>query len=158
MVNIATKDRSALLARLSGALASLELNVINADIATWPDGAVIDTFIVRSAQKPNLLALDGAVRDSLRGRIANVQRGSLNLSVTIDQSAHPWHSIVRIEGTDRQGLLRDITAGLARSKVIIHHAKISTINAQVHNEFEVSDRLGRKISLQACERVRRALR
>lgn len=158
MVNIATKDRSALLARLSGALASLELNVINADIATWPDGAVIDTFIVRSAQKPNLLALEGAVRDSLRGRIANVQRGSLNLSVTIDQSAHPWHSIVRIEGADRQGLLRDITAGLARSKVIIHHAKISTIDAQVHNEFEVSDRLGRKISLQACERVRRALR
>jgi Kef-type K+ transport system membrane component KefB/predicted amino acid-binding ACT domain protein len=158
MVNIATKDRSALLARLSGALASLELNVINADIATWPDGAVIDTFIVRSAQKPNLLALDGAVRDSLRGRIANVQRGALNLSVTIDQSAHPWHTILRIEGADRQGLLRDITAGLARSKVIIHHAKISTISAQVHNEFEVSDHLGRKISLQAGERVKRALR
>lgn len=158
MINIATKDRSALLARLSGALASLGLNVINADIATWPDGAVLDTFIVRSAQKPNLASLDGAVSDALRGRITNVQRGSLNLSVTIDQSAHPWHSIVRIEGADRQGLLRDITAGLARSKIVIHHAKISTIDAQVHNEFEVSDRLGRKISLQACERVRRALR
>ncbi len=158
LINIATKDRPALLARLSGALASLGLSVVNADIATWPDGAVLDTFTVRSAQKPNLVALDGVVRDSLRGRISNVQRGSLNLSVAIDQSAHPWHSIVRIEGADHQGLLRDITAGLARSKVIIHHAKISTIDSQVHNEFEVSDRLGRKISLQASERVRRALR
>jgi [protein-PII] uridylyltransferase len=158
MINIATKDRSALLARLSGALASLELNVINADIATWPDGAVLDTFIVRSAQKPNLLALDGAVRDSLRGRISDVQRGSLELSVTIDQSAHPWHTILRIEGSDRQGLLRDITASLARCKVTIHHAKISTVEAQVHNEFEVSDHLGRKISVQASERVERALR
>jgi [protein-PII] uridylyltransferase len=158
MINIATKDRSALLARLSGALASLELNVINADIATWPDGAVLDTFIVRSAQKPNLLALDDAVRDSLRGRLSDVQRGSLELSVTIDQSAHPWHTILRIEGSDRQGLLRDITASLARCKVTIHHAKISTVEAQVHNEFEVSDHLGRKISVQASERVERALR
>lgn len=109
-------------------------------------------------QRVEMNGTDGAVSDSLRGRISNVQRSSLNLSVTIDQSAHPWHTILRIEGADRQGLLRDITAGLARCKIFIHHAKISTIDEQVRNEFEVSDRLGRKISLQARERVKRALR
>ena len=51
-INIASRDRSGLLARLSGALSSLELNVINADIATWPDGAVLDIFTVRSMHQP----------------------------------------------------------------------------------------------------------
>jgi Kef-type K+ transport system membrane component KefB len=158
LVNIACRDRSALLARLSGALSSLDLNVINAEIATWADGAVLDIFTVQSSVEPRIGAISDAVQRSLRTRNVKTSGGPFKLTVRLDHSAHPWHSIMRVEGEDHTGLLRDITATLAKLKVVIHHAQIVTEQGQVHNMFEVSDAHGRKLSEQASNRIIRALR
>jgi len=157
-INIASRDRSGLLARLSGALSSLELNVINADIATWPDGAVLDIFTVRSMHQPNTKHVTDAVSDAMKRRKLVVGSAPYGLSATTDNSAHPWHSIIRVEGPDRKGLLRDITGVLAKSGVAIHHAKIVTENDLARNEFEVSDRHGRKLAAAALERIQHQLR
>ncbi len=158
LINIACRDRSALLARLSGALSSLDLNVINAEIATWDDGAVLDIFTVQSANDPRLGAVSDAVHRSLQSRNVKTSSSPHGLIVQLDHSAHPWHSIIRIEGDDHAGLLRDITATLAKLKVIIHHAQIGTVQGRVHNMFEVSDTHGRKLSEQASNKIIRALR
>ena len=158
LINIACRDRSALLARLSGALSSLDLNVVNAEIATWADGAVLDIFTVQSANEPRLGAVSDAVHRSLQSRNVKTSGGPHGLNVQLDHSAHPWHSIMRIEGEDHAGLLRDITATLAKLKVIIHHAQIGTAQGRVHNMFEVSDTHGRKLSEQASKKIVRALR
>ena len=158
LVNIACRDRSALLARLSGALSSLNLNVINAEIATWADGAVLDIFTVQSSVEPRIGAISDAVQRSLRTRNVKTSGGPFKLTVRLDHSAHPWHSIMRVEGEDHTGLLRDITATLAKLKVVIHHAQIVTEQGQVHNMFEVSDAHGRKLSEQASNKIIRALR
>jgi len=65
---------------------------------------------------------------------------------------------MRVEGEDRTGLLRDITATLAKLKVIIHHAQIGTDRGRVNNMFEISDAHGRKLSTQASNKIIRALR
>ena len=158
LVNIACRDRSALLARLSGALSSLNLNVINAEIATWADGAVLDIFTVQSSVEPRIGAISDAVQRSLQTRNVKTSGGPYKLSVRLDHSAHPWHSIMRVDGDDHTGLLRDITATLAKLKVVIHHAQIVTEQGQVHNMFEVSDAHGRKLSEQASNKIIRALR
>ena len=158
LVNIACRDRSALLARLSGSLSSLNLNVINAEIATWADGAVLDIFTVQSSVEPRIGAISDAVQRSLQTRNVKTSGGPYKLTVRLDHSAHPWHSIMRVDGDDNTGLLRDITATLAKLKVVIHHARIVTEQGQVHNMFEVSDAHGRKLSEQASNRIIRALR
>ena len=158
LVNIACRDRSALLARLSGALSSLDLSVITAEIATWADGAVLDIFTVQSAVEPRIGAVSDAVQRSLQSRNVKTSGGAHKLTVRLDHSAHPWHSIMRVEGEDQVGLLRDITATLAKLKVIIHHAQIGTEQGRVHNMFEVSDAHGRKLSTQASNKIIRALR
>jgi UTP:GlnB (protein PII) uridylyltransferase len=158
LVNIACRDRSALLARLSGALSSLDLNVINAEIATWADGAVLDIFTVRTAVEPQLGAVSDAVQRSLQTRNVKTSGDAHKLTARLDHSEHPWHSIMRVEGEDQVGLLRDITATLAKLKVIIHHAQIGTEQGQVHNLFEISDAHGRKLSEQASNKIIRALR
>mgnify|MGYP000034999057 CR=1 FL=1 len=158
LVNIACRDRSALLARLSGALSSLNLNVLNAEIATWADGAVLDIFTVQSSVEPRIGAVSDAVQRSLQTRNVKTSGGPYKLTVRLDHSAHPWHSIMRVEGEDHTGLLRDITATLAKLKVVIHHAQIGTDQGRVHNMFEISDAHGRKLSEQASNKIIRALR
>jgi len=158
LVNIACRDRSALLARLSGALSSLNLNVLNAEIATWADGAVLDIFTVQSSVEPRIGAVSDAVQRSLQTRNVKTSGGPYKLTVRLDHSAHPWHSIMRVEGEDHTGLLRDITATLAKLKAIIHHAQIGTDQGRVHNMFEISDAHGRKLSEQASNKIIRALR
>jgi Kef-type K+ transport system membrane component KefB/predicted amino acid-binding ACT domain protein len=158
LVNIACRDRSALLARLSGALSSLDLNVLNAEIATWADGAVLDIFSVQSSVEPRIGDVSDAVQRSLKSRNVKTSGGPFKLTVRLDHSAHPWHSIMRVEGEDHTGLLRDITATLAKLKVVIHHAQIGTDQGRVHNMFEISDAHGRKLSEQASNKIIRALR
>jgi UTP:GlnB (protein PII) uridylyltransferase len=157
-INIASRDSSGLLARLSGALSSLELNVTNADIATWGDGAVLDIFTVRSSHQPNTKQVTDAVHEAMKRRKLAVGSAPFGLVATADNSAHPWHSVIRVEGPDRKGLLRDVTGVLAKSGVAIHHAKITTENDTARNEFEVSDRHGRKLAAAAIERILHELR
>jgi Kef-type K+ transport system membrane component KefB/predicted amino acid-binding ACT domain protein len=158
LVNIACRDRPELLARLSGALSSIDLNVLNAEIATWADGAVLDIFTVQSTNEPRLGAVSDAVQRSLKSRSVSTSGGPYKLTVRLDHSAHPWHSIMRVEGEDHTGLLRDITATLAKLKVVIHHAQIGTDQGRVNNMFEISDAHGRKLSEQASNKIIRALR
>jgi Kef-type K+ transport system membrane component KefB len=157
MINIACRDRTALLARLSSALSSLNLNVLGADITTWGDGAVLDIFTVQSPSLPNRADVTNAVTKALSGRRVKVSNTQFSLDAVVDNSAHPWHSVLTVTGPDRTGLLRDVTATLANLKVDIHHATISTEHGTAKNSFEVADRLGRKLTSDAISRVISAL-
>jgi predicted amino acid-binding ACT domain protein len=156
LINIACRDRTALLARLSSALTSLNLNVLGADITTWGDGAVLDIFTVQSSTPPNHAEVTKSVTSALGGRRVKVSGQPLGLHVVVDNSAHPWHSVLTVTGLDRSGLLRDVTATLADLKMVIHHAFISTTNAAVENKFEISDRHGRKLASNEIDKIVRS--
>ena len=157
-INVATRDRTALLARVTRVLADLNIEVTSADIATWEDGAVLDVFSVKSAERPSVGDLASRIEGALVWRSVSPSDEPLNLAVTCDNAAHPWHSVLRMTGPDRHGLLRDITATLSKSTVSIHLARISTSGTTVHNEFEVSDRHGRKLTDAQIAEIVKALR
>ena len=158
LINIACRDQTALLARLSSALTSLNLNVLGADITTWGDGAVLDIFTVQSSSAPNHTEVTNAVISALSGRRVKVSGQQLSLTAIVDNSAHPWHSVLTVTGPDRPGLLRDITATLADLKMVIHHAFISTSHAAVENKFEISDRHGRKLASNEIDKIVRSFK
>ena len=158
LINIACRDRTALLARLSSALTSLNLNVLGADITTWGDGAVLDIFTVQSSTAPNHTEVTNAVISALGGRRVKISGQPLTLTAIVDNSAHPWHSVLTVTGPDRPGLLRDVTAILADLKLVIHHAFISTSNAMVENKFEISDRHGRKLASNEIDKIVRSFK
>jgi Kef-type K+ transport system membrane component KefB/predicted amino acid-binding ACT domain protein len=156
-VDIATQDRRGLLARICTTLADRGLEIIDADLATWPDGAVLDSFKVRSFQKPSTTQIVFELEQLLRKRIENprrLARGTKDtIEFTLDNDAHPWHSVVHVRGADQPGLIQAVAAAFARANINVHHAKITTKNGEVADRFEVSTRHGRKISDQALRRV-----
>ena len=157
-INVATRDRTALLARVTRVLADCNLEVVSADIATWEDGAVLDVFTVKSPQRPSVGDITSRIEGALVWRSVSPSDEPLNLTATCDNDAHPWHSILRMTGPDRHGLLRDVTATLSKLNVSIHLARISTDATTVSNEFEVSDRHGRKLADEQIAAVVKALR
>ena len=157
-INVATRDRTALLARVTRVLADCNLEVVSADIATWEDGAVLDVFSVKSSERPSVGELTARIEGALVWRSVSPSDEPLNLAATCDNDAHPWHSVLRLTGPDRHGLLRDITATLSKLNVAIHLARISTDATTVRNEFEVSDRHGRKLADDQVAAVIKALR
>lgn len=157
-IDIATRDMRGLLARICSVLADRGLEVESADLATWPDGAVLDSFTVRSPQRPSAPQLSFDLERRLRSRLGSSRRlGDDALDITLDNDAHPWHSVVTVYGTDQPGLLQSLATAFARANVNVHHAKISTRGGLVTDRFEVSARHGRKIGPQTLARVRRDL-
>ena len=156
-IDIATRDMRGLLARVCAVLAEQNMEIRNANLATWPDGAVLDSFIVRSEQRPEAPALSDQLEKRLRKRIDNPRRllhGVENsLTLSLDNDAHPWHSVVIVTGADQPGLVRAVAAALTRAKIDVHHAHITTSDGAVSDRFEVSTRQGRKISESALQRI-----
>ena len=156
-IDIATRDMRGLLARICSVLAERGLEIVNADLATWPDGAVLDSFIVRSAQQPHAPQLAFELENRLRKRITDPRRlmrdRDNTLTFDLDNDAHPWHSVVTVSGQDQPGLIQAVAAAFAKARISVHHARITTNNGVVADRFEVSTRLGRKINDGALQRV-----
>ena len=157
VLNVACRNRPGLLSRLAGVLADEGISVVSASLATWPDNSVLDTFVVQSATPPNPAHLGPLFARSLRGRL---QARKLSLPaprVALDNSIHPWHSVLRISGPDQLGLLAAVSFALSNAGVQVHHAAIQTKDGIADDEFEISDRVGRKITDERADAVRRVL-
>lgn len=153
-VDIASHDTRGLLAHLCAVLTASGLNIINADVATWPDSVVLDTFLVSSHVRPNEIRLTTSIESVIGKKIARPRKSdAASLSFSLDNDAHPSHSVVTVRGTDHPGLIRDITAAFAKKKINVHHARISTTNGLVADRFEVSTRHGQKINDSLLQRT-----
>ena len=156
-IDIATKDMQGLLAKICAVLAERGLDIVTADLATWPDGAVLDSFVVRSAAKPNAVQLAYEFESRFKQRLESsrrlIQGSTSGLVISLDNDAHPWHSVVSVSGVDQHGLVQAIATAFARSNINVHHARIATNNDNAVDRFEVSTRLGRKIGPQALAKV-----
>jgi UTP:GlnB (protein PII) uridylyltransferase len=157
IVDIATHDMRGLLARICAVLAERGLEIVSADLATWPDEAVLDSFIVNSVQKPNAAQIAYELETRLKRRLDAPRRliSSYNsrLSISLDNDAHPWHSVIRVSGADQPGLVQAVATAFAMAKTNVHHAHISTQGDDVSDRFEVSTRHGRKLGPQALQRI-----
>jgi Kef-type K+ transport system membrane component KefB/predicted amino acid-binding ACT domain protein len=145
VIDITTRDTEGLLARICGVLADCELEVLNADLVTWPDGAVLDTFTVQSQTEPDAQRIEADLKRSLGARLPAPRPLRYAITFSLDNTSHPRHSIVTMRGQDQPGLLFAVAIALAEAKISVHYARIFTSDTNAVNRFEVSTRRGRKI-------------
>jgi Kef-type K+ transport system membrane component KefB/predicted amino acid-binding ACT domain protein len=154
-IDVACRDSHALLAHLTEVLTKRGLDIVDATIATWPDGGVLDVFVVASETEPPTRELSDAFEVSLRKPLqAPVAVG---LMAEFDNEALPWHTACDVIGPDQPGALLAVSAAFARAKVVVHTARIATSDGTIHDRFTISDKVGRKLGPPAMERVQRAL-
>lgn len=176
---IVARDRTGLLSKICGTLALHNLNVLSAQINTWPNGIAIDNLIVRpihthefreqdwkNLEKNLNLALDQRLglahrlgnKSTLLGSISTKKMIRPEARVKIDNKTSDFYTIIEIYTDDQPGKLYSITSTLAEFGLNIHTAKIGTKGDQVVDVFYVLNTAGEKISEQNLQdEIRNAL-
>ncbi|MBI4934319.1 MAG: cation:proton antiporter, partial [Actinobacteria bacterium] len=154
-IDVACRDSAGLLAHLTEVLTEYGLDIAAAGIATWPDGGVLDSFVVETTRRPSAKDLALAFEAGLSSRLRVSAMPTLHLD--FDNDALPWHTAVTVSGPDRPGALLAVSAAFAVADVVVHTARIATSGEQVNDRFAVSDRLGRKLDAATIENVRAVL-
>ena len=155
-------DHPGIFARLTGALALVGANVVDARSYTTKDGFVTDAFWVQDAdgnpydpaRLPRLrkmiertLAGEVVTRDAIRDRDKIKKREKafrVPTHITFDNDGSDIYTIIEVDTRDRPGLLHDLTRTLAASNVYIANAVIATYGEQVVDTFYVKDMFGLK--------------
>ncbi len=147
-IDVSCRDRPGLFARLTDGIAEAGLDVVAASLTTWPDGAVLDSFVVRGDTRPDAGRLTERMERRLRGKIDLASLA--DVEVTFDDSVFPWQTQCVVRGPDRRGLLAAIAAAFDAAKVDVHAASVgSDVADSVENRFQITDRHGRKLGERA---------
>ena len=168
---ICTWDRTQLLAKIAGALALAQMNILSADIYTRGDNLVLDIFRVCNtkfqavtdakdmAQVEELLS-KALLQEDLyfQSMLQKARRKpTFHLSqeldfptrIAIDNDTHPVYTLVDIQTPDRLGLLYHLLRGFAEIDVNIALSRIATEKGAAIDSFYITDTLGRKIRSSA---------
>ncbi|MCA1336583.1 [protein-PII] uridylyltransferase [Pseudooceanicola marinus] len=159
----AMADHPGIFARLSGALALVGANVVDARTYTTVDGYATAAFWVQDAEgspyeASRLPRLTQMIHKILRGELvareAMVDRDRIKkrerafkvaTSVAFDNEGSEIYTIIEVDTRDRAGLLYDLTRTLATANVQISSAVIATYGEQVVDTFYVKDMFGLKL-------------
>ncbi|MBY5934849.1 [protein-PII] uridylyltransferase [Tateyamaria omphalii] len=155
-------DHPGIFARLTGALALVGANVVDARSYTTSDGFVTDAFWIQdadgnpydAARLPRLrkmiertLAGEVVTREAIKDRDKVKKREKafkVPTHITFDNEGSDIYTIIEVDTRDRPGLLHDLTRTLAASNVYIANAVIATYGEQVVDTFYVKDMFGLK--------------
>ena len=164
---ICTWDRTQLLAKIAGALAVAQLNILSADIYTRGDNIVLDIFRVCDTQfravtdEKETVKVEKYLRQALVEEEYDfapllervTKRKAWHLSqeldfptrITIDNDAHPVFTLVDVQTPDRLGLLYNLLRGFAATDVNIALSRITTEKGAAIDSFYLTTTDGRKI-------------
>jgi [protein-PII] uridylyltransferase len=162
-VTICTKDRYGLFAKMTGSMFLNRLNILEAQIHTWGNGIVLDTFWVEDATKSmerrlqqfkddlrEILGEKVSLRDLLSKRkdlngIKQKVIPRVPQEVKVNNADSDFYTIVEVMGEDRLGILYDVTQALTEHGCDIHFARISTLGNRIVDVFYIQDEWGEKI-------------
>jgi [protein-PII] uridylyltransferase len=173
-------DRWELLARIAGAFASAEINILSADIFTRDDNLVLDIFRVCNTKmeavtdERDMAAVERRLLQALMGEefdftadLAKVKKKrGFHLSqeldfptrIKIDNESHPTCTLVDIQAPDRLGFLYDVLRGFGKVGARISFSRIATEKGAAIDSFYVTDIVGKKLRDEATiKRLQRAL-
>lgn len=164
-LHIVTWDRQQLLARICGALAATELNILSADIFTRSDGLVLDVFRVSTTRyeavedKRDIAKVERLLNESLKGErydfapllsktLSRKQAVVLDFPtrITINTESHPLYTVVDILSPDRLGLLYELLCTIGDAGFQIAAARIATEKGAAIDSFYLTDNKGRKVT------------
>ena len=158
---VVAADRPGLLSWIAGALSLAGLSILTAQVFTTEDGAAADLFEVQGAFEPVVgeerwREFRGLLRKAIDGRVSlehrmtekrrhYPERSDTPVTVTVDNGASDFFTVIEVGAPDRIGLLYDITRTLAELELDVHLAKVATYTDRVIDAFYVRDALGRKL-------------
>ncbi|MFY0680932.1 MAG: [protein-PII] uridylyltransferase [Thalassovita sp.] len=170
-------DHPGIFSRLSGALALVGANVVDARSYTTKDGYVTAVFWIQDSdghpyEVSRLPRLTQMIHKTLLGEVktseAMLSRDKIKkrerafkvpTSITFDNEGSEIYTIIEVDTRDRPGLLFDLTRTLAGSNVYIASAMIVTYGEQVVDSFYVKDMFGLKFhSAQKQKSLEKKLR
>ncbi|NNE88751.1 MAG: [protein-PII] uridylyltransferase [Silicimonas sp.] len=164
-------DHPGIFARLTGALALVGANVVDASTYTSSDGYATAVFWVQdvegspyeASRLPRLrgmiektLAGEVLPRESLadRDRIKKRERAfRVPTVVSFDNEGSDIYTVIEVDTRDRPGLLYDLARTLSESNVYIASAVIATYGEQVVDTFYVKDSFGLKFHSDAKQKT-----
>ncbi len=155
-------DHPGLFSRVTGALALVGANVVDARTYTSKDGYATAVFWIQDNdgnpyEESRLPRLRKMISRTLRGEV--VARDALKdkdqikkrervfrvpTNITFDNEGSEIYTIIEVDTRDRPGLLFDLTRTLANNHVYIASAVIATYGEQVVDTFYVKDMVGLK--------------
>ena len=172
-VTVVAPDRPGLLARVSGALAVLGLDIQEANAFSHRQGLAIEVFIGRDryerlgdpddrVRAEQLLgdAVAGSVdvTELLRQRRRRYRAESGDVAVRFDLDASTAATVVEVEAPDEVGLLATVTSVFTDLDIDVTLAKVQTLGERVVDVFYVRDSRGAKIiDRLTLERLRATL-
>ncbi len=154
-VDVACRDDLGSLTRLTTCLTDHGLDILQANVATWPDGGAVFSFVVEGSLRPSARELAEAFEDDSRTPLVPAEL--VDLEMTVDNAALPWHTSVVVSCTDAPGVLSTVAAAFAASGVVVADARIVSAEGRVTDRFALTDRRGRKLDDATIARLRSVL-
>jgi len=163
-VIVCSWDRRGLLEQVVAAFSALRIDILRSEVYTRTDNLVFDVFEVGAPAAG--LALDAKQLRELsflvEGAFSNpprfvsvwatqfhkvLPRGKVRTPrVSFDNRSSPDHTVLRVEASDRLGLLYDLLHALTEQGLAIKQALIDTPKRVARDEFHLTDGDGRKIT------------
>lgn len=168
---VAGWDRHELFARIAGAFAASQINVLSADIFTRTDSLVLDIFRVcntdfqavtdaqeiarvgklfREASLQPDFDFDTAIQNSQRRRAYHlIQELDFPTQIRISNRQHPVYTLIDLQTPDRLGLLYFIVKALSELEIDFALSRIATVKGAAIDSFYVLGADGKKITEEA---------
>jgi [protein-PII] uridylyltransferase len=159
---VVATDRPGLLSQIAGALTLSGLSILTAQVFTTDEGAAVDLFEVEGAFEPEIergrwRSFEKDLRASIEGLTAlepliEEKRHRYSppmdspITVSVDNEASDFWTVVEVGGPDRIGFLYEVTRALADLRLDVHLAKVATYEGRVIDAFYVRDALGSKVT------------
>ena len=176
IVTIITQDHPGLFSRIAGAVAMAGCSIVGARINTRHDGTILDEFRIQTLDRDSVSdasqmkhvkklisdALAGKIQlfEALVGSRAKLPRHFQSMRVPprviVTNKMSKTHTVIEVNGTDRPGLLYQITWKLVQLGLQINSASVSTYGEKAVDVFYVRDIFGLKIENEAQQAKVRA--
>ncbi len=153
-VVVYTPDQSDLFARICGYFDQAGFSILDAKVHTANDGHALDTFQIVTATLPEhyreltsmveadlarTIEAQGALPQPLRGRVSRRVKSfpiTPRVDLKPDEKAQRW--LLNISASDRAGLLYSVSRVLAKHKLNLQLAKITTLGERVEDTFLIA--------------------
>ena len=170
VLNIVCWDRHLLLARIAGALAANNINILSADLFQRNDDVVLDIFRVCTphftpvTNERSKARVQSMIEQAFQSThfdfnkpIAENRRTNKGLEdvaselpqrIYLNNELSPNHTVLELQAIDRIGLLHDVFMAIGHLGVSVCHARINTekgvafdaLYLQNHEEKKITDR------------------
>lgn len=153
-VVVYTPDQSDLFARICGYFDQAGFSILDAKVHTANDGHALDTFQIVTATLPEhyreltsmveaelarTIETQGVLPQPLRGRVSRRVKSfpiTPRVDLKPDEKAQRW--LLNISASDRAGLLYCVARVLAKHKLNLQLAKVTTLGERVEDTFLIA--------------------